>query len=115
MLYLRLALASTLAVACLARSMSCAQVDRPQADGFETVMGTGTTMANACRDAKGEMYESARKRFPPNPGPGQYELIGNDGCDCHEREVEKVFGTYVHDPWTCQITFYYKRRLMPWE
>lgn len=113
--YLRLALASTLAVACLAPSMSGAQIDRPQADGFETVMGTGTTMANACHRTKMRMSESARGRFSFNPEPGQYGIIGDDGCDCQEREVEKVFGTYVHDPWTCQLTFYYKRRPMPWE
>lgn len=110
--YLRLALASTLAAACLAPSMSGAQVDRPEADGFETVMGTGTTMASACTQAKIEMRKSAP---PPNPEPGQLGLIGNDGCDCQEHEVEKVFGTNVHDPWTCQLTFYYKRRPMPWE
>ena len=115
MKYLRLALASILAVVFLAPSMSGAQVDRPKADGFETVMGTGSTMAIACMKAKGAMSESARGRFPHNPEPGQYGIIGNDGCDCQEREVEKVFGTYVHDPWTCQLTFYYKRRPMPWE
>ena len=112
MSYLRLALASTLAVACLAPSMSGAQIDRPEADGFETVMGTGRTMALACTQAKIEM----RKRSPPpNPEPGQLGRIGDDGCDCQEQEVEKVLGTYVHDPWTCQLTFYYKRRPMPWE
>lgn len=112
--YLRLALASTLAVACLAPSMSGAQVDRPEADGFETVMGTGSTMASACTSAKIEMRKSDRY-YPPNPEPGQYGVIGNDGCDCQKHEVKEYFGTSVADPWTCQITFYYKRRPMPWE
>lgn len=99
--YLRLALASTLAVACLAPSMSSAQIDRPKADGFKTTTGTGDSRASACLNAKS--WQQAGTTYV-----GEKILIGDDGCKCHKDEVDET--NIFAKPWTCQTTYYWKYR-----
>ncbi len=103
---------STLAVTCLATPVSRAQ-NRPEADGFQTTMDTGPSRARACTKAKTEMYRS--RWHNPAAEPGQYRIIGDDGCECHEDPADETRSSFLHEPWTCEITFYYKRRPMPWE